>query len=87
MVAILREQRLPGRADFHQAISARGASWYAVCLRITRDPDLAEDAVQDALLNAWSKRHQFTGSSRLETWIHRIAVNLSLIHISEPTRR
>ena len=77
-MAILREQRAPGRADFHRAISARGASWYAVSLRITRDPDLAEDAVQDALLSAWNKRRQFTGSSRLETWIHRIVVNSAL---------
>ena len=86
MVAILREQQAPGRADFHQAISARGESWYAVCLRITRDPDLAEDAVQDALLSAWNKRHQFTGSSRLETWIHRIVVNsaLQLIRKKKP---
>lgn len=78
MVAILQNQHVPTRADFHDAISARGDRWYAACLRITRDRDLAEDAVQDALLSAWNKRDQFDRSARLETWIHRIAVNAAL---------
>ena len=39
---------------------------------------MAEDAVQDALLNAWHKRHQYQRTARLETWIHRIAVNAAL---------
>ena len=78
MVAILKSQQAPTRTDFHDAISARGDRWYAACLRITRDRDLAEDAVQDALLSAWDKRDQFDQSARLETWIHRIAVNAAL---------
>ena len=49
---------------------------------------MAEDAVQDALLSAWNKRHQFESSSRLETWIHRIAINaaLQLVRKSRPER-
>jgi len=78
MVAILQNREAPTRTDFHDAIASRGDCWYAVCLRITRDRDLAEDAVQDALLSAWNKRHQFDRSARLETWIHRIAVNAAL---------
>jgi RNA polymerase sigma-70 factor (ECF subfamily) len=68
----------PTQAEFHEAISARSDRWYSACLKITRDPDLAADAVQEALLNAWHKRHQFQRSARLETWIHRIAINAAL---------
>ena len=68
----------PTQADFHEAISNRSDRWFAACLRITRSHELAEDAVQDALLSAWNKRHQFGHSARLETWIHRIAVNAAL---------
>ena len=68
----------PTQADFHKAISNRSDRWFAACLRITRNHDLAEDAVQDALLNAWNKRKQFSRGARLETWIHRIAVNAAL---------
>ena len=34
--------------------------------------------MQDALLSAWNKRDQYESSARLETWIHRIAVNAAL---------
>lgn len=76
----------PTQADFHEAISARSNRWYSACLKITRNPDLAADAVQDALLNAWNKRHQFQSSARLDTWIHRICINaaLTLIRKSKP---
>ncbi len=76
----------PTRADFHAAITARSDRWFSACLKITRDADMAADAVQDALLNAWNKRHQFRSSARLDTWIHRIAVNsaLNLLRRSRP---
>ena len=69
---------LPTQAEFHQAIASRADAWYSACLRITRSPELAEDAVQEALLSAWAKRDQFQGDARLETWIHRIAINAAL---------
>lgn len=49
---------------------------------------MAQDAVQNALLSAWSKRHQFESSARLETWIHRIAINaaLQLLRKDRPER-
>ncbi|MCH9695331.1 MAG: RNA polymerase sigma factor [Gammaproteobacteria bacterium] len=77
---------MPTQADFHEAISTRSDRWYSACLKITRNPDLAADAVQDALLNAWNKRHQFEQTARLDTWIHRIAINaaLNLIRKSKP---
>lgn len=78
MVAVMKGAGLPTQAEFHEAISGRSDRWYSACLRITRSPELAEDAVQEALLSAWSKRHQFNHTARLETWIHRIAVNAAL---------
>lgn len=64
--------------DFHQALRRSGDRWYAACLNITRTPALAEDAVQDGLVLAWRKRHQFNGQAALDTWIHRIVVNAAL---------
>ena len=78
MVAVLKDIGAPTQADFHAAISRRSDRWFSACLRITRNRALAEDAVQDALLMAWNKRDQFQHGARLETWIHRIAVNAAL---------
>lgn len=88
MAAVLKPANAPTRADFHEAISRRSNCWFSVCLRLTRSRDLAEDAVQDALLTAWNKRQQFDGSARLETWIHRIVVNaaLQLLRKQKPGR-
>jgi RNA polymerase sigma-70 factor (ECF subfamily) len=88
MEANLQDIGPPAKADFHAAIARRSDSWYAACLRITRSPELADDAVQDALLSAWHKRHQFESSALLETWIHRIAVNaaLQLLRKNKPER-
>ena len=86
MVAVLNRHGPPTQAEFHEVISTRSDRWYSACLKITRNRDLAEDAVQDALLSAWNKRHQFDRSARLDTWIHRIAINaaLQLLRKSKP---
>ena len=78
----------PTQAEFHEVITSRADRWYAACLKITRNQDMAEDAVQDALLSAWNKRHQFDRDARLDTWIHRIAINaaLQLLRTNRPDR-
>jgi RNA polymerase sigma-70 factor (ECF subfamily) len=81
MVAVMNIGSAPTQADFHEAISSRSDRWYSACLKITRNADMAADAVQDALLNAWNKRHQFEQTARLDTWIHRIAINSALNQI------
>ena len=63
---------------FHTVLGERSGRWYNACLRITRDPDLAADAVQEALLKAWDRRGEFRGESDLDTWIHRIALNAAI---------
>jgi RNA polymerase sigma-70 factor (ECF subfamily) len=51
---------------------------YGLCLRLTRDAHLAEDCTQDTFINAWKALPQFETRSSLATWLHRIAVNVSL---------
>jgi RNA polymerase sigma-70 factor (ECF subfamily) len=63
---------------FQTVLKERGVRWYNACLRITRDADLAADAVQDALLKAWRRREEFRGEAALDSWIHRIALNSAI---------
>ncbi len=51
---------------------------FTLCVRITRDATLAEDAVQEALFKAWRHIAEFDGRSSFKTWLHRIAVNAAL---------
>ncbi|MEO8103968.1 MAG: RNA polymerase sigma factor [Betaproteobacteria bacterium] len=71
-------QSAPRLDEFHTVLNTGSGRWYNACLRITRDADLAEDAVQEALLKAWGQRSTFRGAAELDTWIHRIALNAAI---------
>ena len=44
----------------------------AIAVRILRDVDLAEDAVQAALIMAWTELRALRDPSRFDPWLHRI---------------
>jgi RNA polymerase sigma-70 factor (ECF subfamily) len=50
----------------------------AVALKVLRNLEDAEDAVQDAFLKVWRCLDRFEGRSSFSTWIHRIVMNASL---------
>src|SRR5882762_3044697 len=54
---------------------------YAVCLRMVKDTTEAEDLTQEAFLLLFRKIHTFRGESAFSTWLHRIAVNIVLMHL------
>jgi len=54
------------------ALVEHGDRLYSLALRITRDPDLASDAVQEAFATALQRVDEFRGEARLGTWLHRI---------------
>jgi RNA polymerase sigma-70 factor (ECF subfamily) len=51
---------------------------WALALRVTRDPDLAADAVQEAFIAAFRGADSFRGEAAVTTWLHRIVVNSCL---------
>jgi RNA polymerase sigma-70 factor (ECF subfamily) len=51
---------------------------YALCLRMARDGQRAEELTQDVFVRAWERLGTFRGESRFTTWLHRLAVNVVL---------
>lgn len=47
---------------------------YGIALRMLNDEDIASDAVQEALISAFSKLNSFRGGS-LRSWLARVTVN------------
>ena len=51
---------------------------YALCLRMARDAQRAEELTQDVFVRAWERLGSFRGESQFTTWLHRLAVNVVL---------
>jgi len=61
---------------------------YSVCLGMTRDPAQAEDLTQEVFVHLVRKIGSFRGDSQFSTWLHRLTVNLVLMHFrSKEARR
>lgn len=52
---------------------------YNTALRIVKDPQEAEDVMQEAFLKAFAKLHTFKGSSSFGAWLKRIVANQSIV--------
>lgn len=48
---------------------------YAIATRILRDADLAEDALQGALVTAWRQLPTLRDPGRFEAWVRRLVVH------------
>jgi len=49
-----------------------------LCYRLTGDKYLAQDLTQETFIKAWEHLPMFRGESTFGTWLHRLAVNVSL---------
>jgi RNA polymerase sigma-70 factor, ECF subfamily len=60
---------------FAEECLAQVDAMYGVACRLTRNPNEAEDLVQDALVKAIRARHQFLVGTNLKAWLFRILTN------------
>lgn len=74
------------RDAFRPLVEAYARPLFALCVRITLDAALAEDAVQEALFNAYRHLRDFDGRSSFKTWLYRIAVNAALEQMRKQDR-
>ncbi len=54
---------------------------YSLCLRMTGNTAEAEDLAQEAFLQLFRKIATFRGESAFSTWLHRLSVNVVLMHL------
>ncbi len=54
---------------------------YSLCLRMTGNTAEAEDLTQEAFLQLFRKISTFRGESAFSTWLHRLSVNVVLMHL------
>jgi len=78
--AIDRAKR--GDADSFEALyGLHKRRVYPLCLRMTGNAADAEDLTQEAFLQLYRKIATFRGESAFSTWLHRLTVNVVLMHL------
>ena len=76
---VLIERARRGDHDaFAQLVDPALARLDAAARLILRDPELARDAVQEALIRAWRDLPGLRDPERFDAWLHRLIVNASL---------
>lgn len=73
--ALLEQARGGDQRAFETLYRATCGLVYGLCLRLTANPALAEECVQQTYVQAWRHLSAFRGDSSVSTWLHRIAVN------------
>ncbi|HEY6251478.1 MAG TPA: sigma-70 family RNA polymerase sigma factor [Candidatus Angelobacter sp.] len=53
---------------------------FSLCLRMSGNYAEAEDFTQEAFLQLYRKIGSFRGESAFSTWLHRLSVNIVLMH-------
>jgi RNA polymerase sigma-70 factor, ECF subfamily len=74
------------RQRFHELYMKHHRDVYRVCLRMTRDICEAEDLTQDVFLHLFRTIGSFRGESQFSTWLHRLTVNIVLMHFRKRGR-
>ncbi len=77
---IARAQR-GDEAAFSTLFETHKRRVYSLCLRMTGNTAEAEDLTQEAFLQLFRKISTFRGESAFSTWLHRLAVNVVLMHL------
>jgi len=73
-------------AAFNRLVERHQRIVYAICLRLLRDHDLADDATQDTFIRAYTALNQFDGPT-FRPWLLRIATNRSYDLLRHHQRR
>lgn len=50
---------------------------FSICVKITEDFHLAEEAAQDTFMKVYNQHARFKGESKFSSWLYRIAINTS----------
>ncbi|SPF37871.1 Sigma-24, ECF subfamily [Candidatus Sulfotelmatobacter kueseliae] len=76
------ERAKQGDAEAFQALyDKHKRRVYSLCLRMTANVAEAEDLTQEAFLQLYRKIATFRGESAFSTWLHRLSVNVVLMHL------
>jgi RNA polymerase sigma-70 factor, ECF subfamily len=79
--SLLRQALSHDREALNELFSFYRNRLYRTLLRLLRNPDDAEEVVQEALFAAFRNLNTFNGQSQFSTWLTRIGINAALMRL------
>ena len=80
-VAVLARAQAGDHAAFAQLYALHKRRVYSLCLRMLGNVAEAEDLTQESFLQLHRKIATFRGDSAFSTWLHRLTINVVLMHL------
>jgi RNA polymerase sigma-70 factor, ECF subfamily len=77
----IRKAKGGDASAFEFLYKAHSRNVYGICLRMLKNNAEAEDLTQQAFLQLFRKISSFRGESGFSTWLHRVTVNVVLMHL------
>jgi RNA polymerase sigma-70 factor (ECF subfamily) len=89
----------PDRAAFYQRLRAHDGDAFEelvreqagkllrLATRFVKNPEDAQDVVQEAFVSAYNAIERFDASADIGTWLHRITVNAALMRLRRPVEK
>jgi RNA polymerase sigma-70 factor (ECF subfamily) len=74
-IDVVRRARDGDHEAFRILVKRHESRVYALALRLLRNPDWAQDAVQEAFIKAYRALRKFEGRSSFGTWMYRLTYN------------
>jgi len=84
--ALLERARARNVHAFEELVGRSEVQLHRVAMRVVRNESDAQEILQESYLSAWKSLPKFEGRSQFGSWMHKVVVNNSLMHLRSRNR-
>jgi RNA polymerase sigma-70 factor (ECF subfamily) len=78
---LIQEFRLGDQSSFEELLSRYSNKVFSLASRLTRNPEDAEEVLQDVFVTVHRKIASFEGKSSFSSWLYRVTVNAAFMKL------
>ncbi len=78
---LIKASKAGDKFAFQELYRSHVGRVYALCLRLTGQPSMAEEATQEVFIQVWKKLANYRGDSQFSTWVHSVASNVTISYL------